>query len=116
MTYCMCYRVIAGNHDLTLDDANSEQLYSKFGIEDILSESVCVITFAVSFISNDDVQARREIKDLLIGPRAKAAGVVYLENEEHSFQIKEGRKTWSVYGSPVGTYSIEIVLNSTGVI
>lgn len=44
------YRVIAGNHDLTLDDANSEQLYSKFRIADILSESVCVITFAVSFI------------------------------------------------------------------
>jgi hypothetical protein len=69
-----------------------------------------------SLISNDDVQARREIKDLLIGPRAKAAGIVYLENEEHSFQVREGRRTWSVYGSPVSTYSTEIVLNSKDVI
>ena len=59
--------------------------------------------------SNGDVQARREIKDMLIGPRARAAGIVYLENEEHLFQIKEGRRTWSVYGSPVSTCSIDRV-------
>ena len=39
--------------------------------------------------------------DLLKGPKAVAAGIVYLQDEEYTFKTKEGGRTWSVYGSPV---------------
>lgn len=77
--------IIAGNHDLTLDDDfcknNPDRKY--FGVDELLSH-----------------QARQEIKDMLKGRRAKAARIAYLDNEEYTFQIQEGRRTWSVYGSP----------------
>ncbi|KAF8996007.1 hypothetical protein BDQ17DRAFT_1364925, partial [Cyathus striatus] len=37
----------------------------------------------------------------LQGPEATAAGLVYLQDEEYTFQVKEGGRRWSVYGSPV---------------
>lgn len=36
------------------------------------------------------------------------AGIVYLEDETHEFQVKGGGKTWSVYGSPVGSSSAHL--------
>ncbi|KAJ7816507.1 hypothetical protein B0H14DRAFT_3148594 [Mycena olivaceomarginata] len=40
------------------------------------------------------------ILDFLKGPRAIAAGAVYLQDEEYTFLVHEGGKEWSVYGSP----------------
>ena len=39
--------------------------------------------------------------ELLRGNRAVGAGVVYLQDKIHEFQVKEGGRMWSVYGSPV---------------
>lgn len=39
--------------------------------------------------------------ELLKGPAAVKAGIVYLQNETHEFQVKESRRKWSVFGSPV---------------
>ncbi|RDB16441.1 hypothetical protein Hypma_002927 [Hypsizygus marmoreus] len=47
---------------------------------------------------------RAAILELLKGPRAIASGLVYLENEEHTFQVEDGGRTWSVYGSPWSPY------------
>jgi hypothetical protein len=46
-------------------------------------------------------QSAEAILDLLKGPRAIVAGVVYLQDEKYTFQVHEGGKEWSVYGSPV---------------
>ena len=43
---------------------------------------------------------------MLKGPRAQAAGIVYLQNEEHLFKAKESGRIWSVYGSPVSPCSV----------
>jgi hypothetical protein len=62
-------------------------------------------SFLLRFCSlKDCFQVRREIKEMMIGPRAQAAGIVYLSSEAHAFQAKEGRRIWSVYGSPVSLY------------
>ncbi|KAJ7154661.1 Metallo-dependent phosphatase-like protein [Mycena filopes] len=41
------------------------------------------------------------IADLLTGPRAKAAGIIYLKDEEYRFRARSGGREWSVYGSPL---------------
>lgn len=38
---------------------------------------------------------------MLKGDRAKQAGIVYLEDEQYDFKVKEDGRVWSVYGSPV---------------
>lgn len=48
--------------------------------------------------TGQDVAAVRE---LVAGKDAKAAGIVYLQDEAYEFQAKEGGRSWSVYGSPV---------------
>ncbi|KAJ7636908.1 Metallo-dependent phosphatase-like protein [Roridomyces roridus] len=40
------------------------------------------------------------ISDLLTGPRAIAANVVYLQDQEYRFRVREGGREWSVFGSP----------------
>ncbi|KAH8096609.1 Metallo-dependent phosphatase-like protein [Cristinia sonorae] len=74
--------IIAGNHDITLHQEggwyNSNfHRWHRMGKEDI-----------------------RAIRKLLLGNRAKEAGLVYLEDQKYEFQAKEGGRTWSVYGSP----------------
>ncbi|KAJ7018556.1 Metallo-dependent phosphatase-like protein [Mycena alexandri] len=39
--------------------------------------------------------------ELLTGPRAKAANIVYLKDEEYKFRAQPGGREWSVYGSPL---------------
>lgn len=39
--------------------------------------------------------------DMLKGPRAVKAGIVYLQDETYEFRTKENGKLWTVYGSPV---------------
>ncbi|KAJ7255352.1 Metallo-dependent phosphatase-like protein [Mycena rebaudengoi] len=39
-------------------------------------------------------------QELLTGPRAISANIVYLQNQMYRFKIREGGKKWSVCGSP----------------
>lgn len=43
------------------------------------------------------------IAELLTGPRAVAANVVYLRDQEYKFRARPGGREWSVCGSPVNT-------------
>ncbi|KAN0128493.1 Metallo-dependent phosphatase [Lactarius tabidus] len=69
--------VIAGNHDLCLDEGsvNSRQLYSSVSKEDVAK--AC---------------------SMLRSRAARAAGLHYLEHE--SMELKTGDKVWKIYGSP----------------
>ncbi|KAI9446643.1 Metallo-dependent phosphatase-like protein [Lactarius indigo] len=70
--------VIAGNHDLCLDEGSvnsGRPLYSSVSKEDV-------------------VKAR----SMLQSRAARAAGLYYLEHE--SMELKTGDKVWKVYGSP----------------
>ncbi|KAG5642908.1 hypothetical protein DXG03_001915, partial [Asterophora parasitica] len=42
-----------------------------------------------------------EILELLTGPRAQEAGLVYLQDSSHVFKVKPDGREWSIYGSPV---------------
>ena len=46
------------------------------------------------------------IKELVKGPAAREAGIVYLDCEGYRFSVKEGGRTWSVYGSPVRAFNV----------
>ncbi|KAJ7753748.1 Metallo-dependent phosphatase-like protein [Mycena metata] len=74
--------IIAGNRDYAVDrewyDANWAQL-----------------------LDGKEEEDYQPVFELLTGPRAKAANIVYLENEEHRFRTREGGREWSVYGSPL---------------
>ncbi|KAF7323637.1 Metallophos domain-containing protein [Mycena kentingensis (nom. inval.)] len=76
--------VIAGNHDLVVHrefyEANWEDLYAHR--------------------DGAGPESAEEMRNLLKGPAARAAGIVYLENEEHRFRTREGGREWRVYGSP----------------
>ncbi|GLB45111.1 putative calcineurin-like phosphoesterase [Lyophyllum shimeji] len=71
--------IIAGNHDLTLHIDYYEREHRRW---------------------HRDRQDVEQILELLTGPRARAAGVVYLQDSSHTFQTKPNGRTWSVYGSP----------------
>ncbi|EPQ58009.1 Metallo-dependent phosphatase [Gloeophyllum trabeum ATCC 11539] len=75
--------IIAGNHDLTLHRGWYEQNYDRWHRKKMESP-----------------QKVEPIYELLKGEKAKKARLVYLEDEEYTFQAKEGGRTWSVYGSP----------------
>ncbi|KAJ6532766.1 Metallo-dependent phosphatase-like protein [Mycena vulgaris] len=76
--------IIAGNHDSVIHrewyEANWQDLFLHR--------------------SNDEPESAESVLDLLKGPRAVAANVVYLEDEEYKFRVREGGKEWSIYGSP----------------
>lgn len=46
----------------------------------------------------------------MAGDEARNAGVIYLEDELYEFQTKEGGRTWSVFGSPVGSMTMSLTL------
>jgi len=46
---------------------------------------------------------------MLKGQRAIDAGIVYLQDEEYKFKVREEGREWSVYGSPVRTTISESV-------
>nr|GAT46669.1 predicted protein [Mycena chlorophos] len=73
--------VIAGNHDLTLHKEYYENT-----------------TKARDF--GDPDESPDEVIQLLRGPEAVAARIVYLDREVHRFRVREGGKEWSVFGSP----------------
>ena len=43
------------------------------------------------------------VLELVRGPWAAQAGIVYLQDEKFEFRTKENGKLWSVYGSPVSS-------------
>ena len=61
-----------------------------------------VVIYSIDFgsftISRQDFE---QIYDMLVGKRAKEAGVIYLENQTAKFRVYPERREWSVYGSPV---------------
>ncbi|PFH46953.1 hypothetical protein AMATHDRAFT_68646 [Amanita thiersii Skay4041] len=71
--------VIAGNHDLTLHRGWYEQDWKRW---------------------HHVKQDYKEVIALLKGPAAREAGIVYLENEQYQFSVKEQGRQWSIYGSP----------------
>ncbi|KAF8965761.1 Metallo-dependent phosphatase-like protein [Flammula alnicola] len=73
--------IIAGNHDLTLHADWYEQVYE-------------------GWHWRQGKQKLAPIMKLLKGTRATKAGIVYLQDEEFKFRVKENGKLWSVYGSP----------------
>ncbi|KAF7338733.1 hypothetical protein MSAN_02195600 [Mycena sanguinolenta] len=87
----MC-SVIAGNHDYALDEPwymdNWRKLYTPSG-----------------FYEEPAPESTTSIRELFTGRRARDAGIVYLENEEYKFRVREGGKEWSVFGSPVNISS-----------
>ncbi|KAF1916703.1 ser/Thr protein phosphatase family protein [Ampelomyces quisqualis] len=76
--------VIAGNHDITLD----EEYYARRG-QYMHSRSR----------NGHDRYLPLKAKEMWLGDRAEAAGVTYLEEGTHSFTLKNGAKL-RVYASP----------------
>lgn len=73
--------IIAGNHDLPLDSSWYDTEYIRWHWRS----------------GKQDLKA---IMEMLKGPRAIAAGIVYLQDEKYEFRTKENGKLWNVYGSP----------------
>ncbi|PCH40732.1 Metallo-dependent phosphatase [Wolfiporia cocos MD-104 SS10] len=75
--------IIAGNHDLSLDghdgwyDRNWRRWHESAKKQDVA-----------------------RIRELLQGPKAAQAGIVYLEDRKYEFEAKENGRMWSIYGSP----------------
>ncbi|KAF8068579.1 Metallo-dependent phosphatase-like protein [Lyophyllum atratum] len=84
--------IIAGNHDLTLHSDWYERAHMKWHRD----------------IGKQDVAS---ILELLVGPRAQAAGLVYLQDSSHTFQTKPDGRTWSIYGSPWSPYFYDWAFN-----
>lgn len=74
--------IIAGNHDIALDqhDGWYEDNFERWHGG-----------------TKEDVT---QILDVLKGSSAQEANIVYLQDELYQFSIREGGKAWSVYGSP----------------
>jgi len=53
-------------------------------------------------VSKDVTAAQTSV----VGPAAKEAGVIYLNNEKATFRIAPGKREWTVYGSPVRWISL----------
>ncbi|KAK1220512.1 hypothetical protein PQX77_016722 [Marasmius sp. AFHP31] len=79
--------VIAGNHDLTLHEEWYDQNWSRWH-------------------QREGKQKLAPIREMLRGPKAKKAGIIYLEDEEATFEAKEGGRLWSVYGSPMHAFTL----------
>ncbi|KAJ5308840.1 hypothetical protein N7508_004219 [Penicillium antarcticum] len=103
--------VIAGNHDITLD----EEYFTSYGYKrhkhpEALGDST-------TFLTDDETIQRplrtssnppdktelaayaRSIKDLWTGEAARCAGIIYLEEGVHSFTLSTGA-TFTAYASP----------------
>lgn len=56
------------------------------------------------------LQDIRVIVEMLKGPRAAKAGIIYLQDEKCEFRTKENGRLWSVYGSPVCSTILNYVI------
>ena len=50
--------------------------------------------------------------EMLKGPRAAEAGIVYLQDQIYEFRAKENGKLWTVYGSPVCPTVLDLCTSS----
>jgi len=73
--------VIAGNHDITLD----EEYYAKFGRR--------------RHPGNGPLENTAEIRELWVGEEARQAGIVYMDEGLRTFKLKNGAQ-FTVYASP----------------
>ncbi|KAJ6572108.1 Metallo-dependent phosphatase-like protein [Mycena capillaripes] len=80
--------IIAGNHDSVIHREWYEQNWHHLFLHR----------------SSDAPEPAEAVLELLKGPRAVAANIVYLEDEEYKFKVREDGKEWSVYGSPLSPY------------
>jgi len=92
-----------GNHDLPLHEPWYQVLDNKRRFHPYSHE---VHNSPISYHKCMDFkfyhpQNPAEVRDILTNDRAKAAGIVYLEDKSYKFKVKEGGREWSVYGSPV---------------
>lgn len=96
--------VIAGNHDLTLD----EEYFTSFGYKRHQRElrddaSIYLPDNSIPDPTEPSVDERRayarSIKDLWTSQTARNAGIIYLEEGMHSFTLSTGA-TFTVYASP----------------
>ncbi|KAG8932958.1 hypothetical protein FRC02_000309 [Tulasnella sp. 418] len=76
--------VIAGNHDLTLDNCEPGKWYDNNGL------------YFHRGIPEDTEACRR----LFTGEEAVASNLHYLEYDSITIQPKEGGRVWKIYGSP----------------
>ncbi|KAJ6532768.1 Metallo-dependent phosphatase-like protein [Mycena vulgaris] len=74
--------IIAGNRDFSLDREWYDANWERTGIHEAVWEPP------------------EPILELLRGPRAVAANVVYLQDEQYKFRARAGGREWTVYGSP----------------
>ncbi|KAJ5758060.1 uncharacterized protein N7511_006754 [Penicillium nucicola] len=103
--------VIAGNHDITLD----EEYFTEYGYkrhkrpeklgndETFLTDDEAIQT-PLRTSSDPPYKTKlaayaRSIKDLWTGDAARSAGIIYLEEGMHSFTLSTGAK-FTVYASP----------------
>jgi hypothetical protein len=72
---CELKLVIAGNHDITLD----EEYYTRRGQY-------------MHRLKEPDAQLPKQARDMWTGEKARSAGVTYLDEGVHSFTLKSGAK------------------------
>ncbi|KAG2035882.1 Metallo-dependent phosphatase-like protein [Suillus americanus] len=75
--------IIAGNHDLPLHEEWYEDSYYGF---------------------HDKKESSTTIRSLVDSDANRDRGLIYLQDERYTFSIKEGRREWSIYGSPWQPY------------
>ncbi|KAI6039788.1 Metallo-dependent phosphatase-like protein [Pisolithus marmoratus] len=80
--------IIAGNHDLPLHESWYETQYHRCGF--------CTnATYPVSRVTIGQIPSHiRKLVD------NENNGIVYLQDQQYTFQAKDGGRKWSVYGSP----------------
>ncbi|KAJ6469430.1 Metallo-dependent phosphatase-like protein [Mycena sanguinolenta] len=83
--------IMAGNHDEIVD----RQWYETKWERD---------SHSVPRLKDGSLVPAQAVFELLKGPKAVAANIVYLEGEEYRFKVRDGGKEWSVYGSPLSPY------------
>ncbi|KAJ7794635.1 hypothetical protein B0H14DRAFT_120666 [Mycena olivaceomarginata] len=89
--YALPHRVkiiIAGNHDSAVHREWYEENWQELSLHR----------------SNDAPESADAVLDLLKGPQAVTTNIVYLEDEEYKFKVRDSGKEWSVYGSPWSPY------------
>ncbi|KAL2797141.1 Metallo-dependent phosphatase-like protein [Aspergillus keveii] len=93
--------VIAGNHDITLD----EEYYTRLGWRRhrFVSDHLSALPSASSGENgggNGKLEDPREIKSLYTSDEARRAGIVYMEEEVRTFVLPSTGARFTVYASP----------------
>lgn len=88
--------VIAGNHDLTLDEPYWRKLSGKAAVQDKTNDD----SFESDDSDDNDVfEDHARAMEIMTAQQADEAGVTYLEEGVHQFTLKNGAK-FTLYASP----------------